>query len=143
LVEDRRRLERELADAKKQLAMGGGKAESSTETLGSFKYVPLLLEGVDGKSLKGIAEKKLKEIGPGIVAVVSTGPSANTVVVATSDGLSLQSDSIDLVRVATAAMGGQGGGGRPDMAQGGGPGGKQRAQDAIQAIRQAILEDAE
>jgi alanyl-tRNA synthetase len=139
LVEERRRLERELADAKKALAMGGSsKAEGpSPEDVGGHKFLGQVVEGFDPKGLRAAVDDMKKRLGSGIGALVAVNDGRASVAVGVTDDLAAQVSAVDLVKVAVAALGGQGGGGRPDMAQGGGPDGA-RAKEALEAIRDAL-----
>jgi alanyl-tRNA synthetase len=139
LVEERRRLERELADAKKALALGGGgaAAPAGPEQVHGINFVGQVLEGLDPKSLRGAVDEAKARIGSGVVALVAVNDGRASVAVGVSDGLGLS--AVDLVKTAVAVLGGQGGGGRPDMAQGGGPDGN-KAGEALGAVREALAE---
>ena len=89
------------------------------------------------RELKGLAEAILASLGSGIAALVSGAEGKASIVVAVSADLVGKHSAVDLVRAAAAAVGGKGGGGRPDMAQAGGPEGD-KAEDALAAIRQAL-----
>ncbi|MCX7382835.1 MAG: alanine--tRNA ligase [Alphaproteobacteria bacterium] len=132
LVEDRRRLERQVAELQKKLATGGGEAE--VETVNGVKFAPRNLGDVPARDLKGIAEAIGKQIESGVVAVISTAEGKASIVVAVTADLTARISAVDLVRVASAVVGGKGGGGRADMAQAGGPDGAQ-ADAALAAIR--------
>ena len=95
-------------------------------------------DGIEPKALRGLADDQMKAIGSGIVAIIAANENSNTVVVAVSPALHATLTAPDLVRAATEAMGAQGGGGRPDMAQGGGPAGAELAQAALDAIKAKI-----
>jgi alanyl-tRNA synthetase len=140
LVEDRKRLERELADAKKQLAMGGGAAKSDAaapEDVNGHKFLGQVVEGLDPKDLRAAVDDMKKRLGSGIGALIAVNDGRASVAVGVTDDLAAQVSAVDLVKIAVAALGGQGGGGRPDMAQGGGPDGS-KAKDALDAVRQAL-----
>lgn len=147
LVEDRKRLERELAEARKKLALGGGAAAGGNagngggdvKDLGGIKFAPRVLDGVPAKELKGMADELMKTLGSGVVALVSVTEGKANVVVAVTEDLTERMSAVDLVRAGSAAVGGKGGGGRPDMAQAGGPdgAGAGKAIDAIEAAIQA------
>ncbi|PZU09651.1 alanine--tRNA ligase [Sphingomonas sp.] len=144
LVDDRRRLERELADAKKALALGGGgaaKAEADApEALASgVAFSGKVIDGLDPKSLRGLIDDQKKAHGTGIFAIVGVNEGRAAVAVGVTDDLTGRYSAVELVKRAVAALGGQGGGGRPDMAQGGGPDGA-RGAEAIAAIRTALEE---
>ena len=140
LTADRRRLERELADAKRKLALGGGAGgaggagPAGPEDVGGVPFIGRVLEGVDGKALRPVIEDFRREAPQGVIALV--GVSDGKAAVAVASGAAGRSAS-DLVRAAVAAMGGQGGGGKPDFAQGGAPDGS-RAQAGVDAVRAAL-----
>ena len=138
----RRRLERELTDARKKLALGGGSSGaasgSGSETVAGVGFLGRSVSGVSPKDLKPLADEGKKSLGSGVVVFVGAGEDNKaSVVVAVTDDLTSRFSAVDLVRVASAALGGQGGGGRPDMAQAGGPNAA-KAADAIAAVRAAI-----
>ena len=136
LLEDRRRLERQVAELQKKLATGGGGA-ADVEDVAGVKLAARNLGDVPARDLKGIAEAIGKQIGGGVVALVSTNEGKASIVVGVSPELTGRFSAVDLVRAASLAVGGKGGGGRPDMAQAGGPeGGK--ADEALQAVRAAL-----
>jgi alanyl-tRNA synthetase len=140
LVEERRRLERELADAKKALAMGGGTAKSDAATpeeVNGHKFIGQVVEGLDPKSLRSTVDTMKQRVGSGIAALVAVNEGRASVAVGVTDDLASQVSAVDLVRAAVATLGGQGGGGRPDMAQGGGPDGS-KAKEAIEAVKDAL-----
>jgi alanyl-tRNA synthetase len=140
LVEERRRLERELADAKKALAMGGGAAKSegpAPEDVNGYGFLGQVVEGFDPKGLRAAVDDMKKRLGSGIAALVAVNQGKASVAVGVSDDLASQVSAIDLVKAAVATLGGQGGGGRPDMAQGGGPDGS-KAQEALDAVKHAL-----
>ncbi|OHV81134.1 alanine--tRNA ligase [Rhizobium sp. LCM 4573] len=140
LIEERRKLERELAEAKRRLAMGGGQAGAGDDVqeIGGVKFLGKSLEGIDAKDLKGLADEGKASLGSGVVTLVgvSADGKASAVVAVTPD-LTERFSAVDLVRVASAALGGKGGGGRPDMAQAGGPDGS-KSQEAIAAVAAAL-----
>ena len=135
LLEDRRKLERQVTELQKKLATGGAAAD--IEDLGGIKLAARNLGDVAPRELKSLAEAILTTIGSGIAALVSTAEGKASIVVAVSADLTAKHSAVDLVRAASAAVGGKGGGGRPDMAQAGGPDGD-KADEALQAIRAAI-----
>lgn len=140
LVDDRRRLERELAEAKKALALGGGAgaAPAGPETVGGVNFAGQVVDGLDPKGLRGAVDDVKTRIGSGIVMIVAVNEGRASVAVGISDDLVASHNAVDLLRIAVAELGGQGGGGRPDMAQGGGPEGG-RAADAIAAVKSALM----
>jgi len=139
LVENSRKLERELAEAKKALAMGGGgKAEAAgPEQVGGHAFLGQVVEGLDPKGLRGEVDSMKQRLGSGVAALVAVNEGRGSVAVGVTDDLSGTISAVDLVKMAVAALGGQGGGGRPDMAQGGGPDGA-KANEALQAVRDAL-----
>ncbi|MEA3036872.1 MAG: alanyl-tRNA synthetase [Sphingomonadales bacterium] len=141
LIEERRRLERELVEAKKALAMGGGaKAEAAgPEQVGGHGFIGRVIEGIDPKALRGLVDEAKQQIGSGVVALVAVNDGRASVAVGVTDDLAGSLSAVDLVGKAVEALGGQGGGGRPDMAQGGGPDGG-KAADAVEAVKAALSE---
>jgi alanyl-tRNA synthetase len=140
LLEDRRKLERELAEVRQKLATGGtagagGAAE--VREINGVRFVPRLLDGVPARDLKPMADVIKKNIQSGVVALVSVEEGRASLVVGVTDDLVKNVSAVDLVRAGAAALGGKGGGGRPDMAQAGGPDGA-KAPDALQAIETAL-----
>ncbi|HEU4651419.1 MAG TPA: alanine--tRNA ligase, partial [Croceibacterium sp.] len=125
LLDERKRLERELADAKKALALGGGGGApaAADEDVGGVKFSGQVLQGMDPKALRGLLDDAKKRLGSGVAAIVAVNDGRATVAAGVTDDLTGKLSAVDLVRAAVAAVGGQGGGGRPDMAQGGGPDG--------------------
>ena len=147
LVEDKRKLERELAEARKALAMGGGGAGTaanrkdikfggSTITLSAHKP-----DGVAARDLKSMVDALKKEIGSGVVVLVGREDGKASLVVGVTDDLTKSVSAVDLVKAGAIALGGKGGGGRPDMAQAGGPDAS-KADDAIAAIEAALARQA-
>jgi alanyl-tRNA synthetase len=140
LLAERRRLEKELADAKKALAMGGGAARQAGDdvrSVGSVKLIARTLEGVSAKDLRGLIDEAKKSLGSGIAAFVAVADGKASVAVGVTDDLTARLNAVDLVRAGAEALGGKGGGGRPDMAQAGGPD-AERAQEALAAIEAAV-----
>jgi alanyl-tRNA synthetase len=139
LLDERRKLERELADAPRALTTGGGGngAGDGFREIAGVRFSPRLLDGVPARDLKSLADDLKKKLGSGVVALVSTADGKASLVVGVTDDLKERLSAIDLVRAGSAAVGGKGGGGRPDMAQAGGPNAAS-AQAALDAIEQAI-----
>ncbi|MDR7031887.1 alanyl-tRNA synthetase [Mesorhizobium sp. BE184] len=141
LLDERKKLEKELADARKKLALGGGSAAGTpggNETIAGVGFLGKAVSGVSPKDLKPLADEGKKSLGSGVVVFVGAGEDNKaSVVVAVTDDLTGRFSAVDLVRVASAALGGQGGGGRPDMAQAGGPDAS-KADDAIAAVKAAL-----
>ncbi|MBA4754503.1 MAG: alanine--tRNA ligase [Sphingobium sp.] len=137
LVEQSRKLERELAEAKKALALGGGAsgaAPAGPEQVGTVSFMAQVIEGLDPKELRGIVDGNKKTLGSGVSAIVAVVDGRATIAVGVTDDLTGTISAVDLVRIGVEALGGKGGGGRPDMAQGGGPDGD-KAAAAIDAVK--------
>jgi alanyl-tRNA synthetase len=141
LVEERRQMERELKEARRQLAMGGGGRDGNADThesLHGINFIGKVVTGVSPKDLKPMVDEAKKRLVSGIVAFISVDDDGKgSVVVGVTDDLTAGKSAVDLVRTASEAMGGKGGGGRPDMAQAGGPDGA-KADIAIAAVRAAL-----
>ncbi|QVM85822.1 alanine--tRNA ligase [Novosphingobium decolorationis] len=139
LLDERKKLERELAEAKKALALGGGGAASgpADEDVGGITFSGQVLEGLDPKELRGLLDQAKQRIGSGVAAIVAVNEGKGAIAVAVTDDLKDKASAVELVRAGVAAMGGKGGGGRPDMAQGGGPDGSKGAE-AIAAVKAAL-----
>jgi alanyl-tRNA synthetase len=137
LVDERKRLERELSDVRRQLASSGGAGRPAAKDIAGIKFAGRIVDNVPGKDLKSLADDLKKEVGSGVVAAISRVDGKASVVVGVTDDLSARFNSVDLVRVGAEALGGKGGGGRPDMAQAGGPDAS-RADAALAAIEEAI-----
>ncbi|HIJ62126.1 MAG TPA: alanine--tRNA ligase [Rhodospirillaceae bacterium] len=139
LLEDRRRLERELVEVRRQMATGGG--ATTNKTVAGVTFAGRLLDGVPAKDLKGMADEIKKQIGSGVIALISAAEGKASLVVAVTEDLVARVSAVDLVKVGSEALGGKGGGGRPDMAQAGGPDPSLGAL-ALAAIETALLERA-
>jgi len=137
LMDERKKLEREVQDLRKKLASGGDGDNSSTKDIGGVTFAPKLLQDVPGKDLKSLADDIKSQIKSGVVALVSVSDDKVSLVVGVTDDLTKTFNAVDLVRVGSAVVGGKGGGGRPDMAQAGGPQGDQ-AGAALEAIENAL-----
>jgi alanyl-tRNA synthetase len=139
LVEERRRLERELEDLRRKAALGGGSGGQGIApvTVDGVSFVSRLLDDVPGKDLKGIADDLMRQIGSGVVALASSFEGKASLVVAVSPDLASRFNAVDLVRAGSSVVGGKGGGGRPDMAQAGGPDGAASGA-ALDAIRSSL-----
>jgi alanyl-tRNA synthetase len=136
LIEDRRRLERQGAELQKKLATGGT-AAAGTETIAGVALAARNLGEIPARELKGLAETIGQQLGSGVVALVSTAEGKASIVIGVSSDLRTRFSAVDLVRAAAAAVGGKGGGGRPDLAQAGGPDAA-RAGAALDAVRAAL-----
>jgi alanyl-tRNA synthetase len=143
LMEERKKLERELADARKKIAMGGGgsaggSSAAGVREVGNVKLMARAVEGIAMKDLKSLADDGKKQLGSGVVAIVGVTEDGKAgVVVGVTPDLTSRYNAVDLARVASEALGGKGGGGRPDMAQAGGPDGA-KADAALSAIEKAM-----
>ncbi len=143
LVEERRNLEKQLADAKRQIALGGGGAGAASNgeairSIGNVKLLARTVQGLNPKDLRGLIDDGKKQVGSGIVAVVGVTEDGKAgLAVGVTDDLIKTWSAVDLVKVGAEALGGKGGGGRPDMAQAGGPDGA-KAGDALKAIEERL-----
>jgi alanyl-tRNA synthetase len=141
LLDERKRLERELSDVKKKLAIGGGgKAEGADgmRAVGDIKLMARTVEGIDLKDLRSLADEGKKAVGSGVVAIVGVTEDGKAgIVVGVTNDLVARFNAVDLVRKGAEALGGKGGGGRPDMAQAGGPDGS-KAGAALAAVEAAL-----
>jgi alanyl-tRNA synthetase len=141
LLDERKKLERDLADARKKIAMGGGGqagGDNGVRSVGNIKLLARTVSGIDIKDLKGLADEGKKQIGSGVVAFVGVTEEGKAgIVVAVTSDLTSRFNAVDLVRKGAEALGGKGGGGRPDMAQAGGPDGA-KADAALKAVEAAL-----
>ncbi len=141
LIDERKRLERELSEAKKKLAMGGGSTadgDEGVENVAGVKVMARTLSGVDAKDLRSLADEGKKKLGSGIVILVANDPEGKAaLVVGVTGDLTGANNAVQMVQAGVAELGGKGGGGRPDMAQGGGPNGA-AAQAALSAIKKLV-----
>jgi len=140
LIDERKKLERELTEAKKALALagdGGGAKAAEAETVGDVTFSGQVIQGLNPKELRGLIDQSKKQLSSGVSALVAVNDGRATVAVGVTDDLTESFSAVDLVQAGVAAVGGKGGGGRPDMAQGGGPDGA-KADDAIAAIRSVL-----
>jgi alanyl-tRNA synthetase len=141
LLDERKQIERDLATARRQLALGGGatgngaaQPETAVRTVGKVKLMARSVQGLNPKDLRGLVDDGKKQVGSGIVAIVGiTEDGKAGLAVGVTEDLTGTYSAVDLVKVGAAALGGKGGGGRPDMAQAGGPDGS-KAQAALEAI---------
>ena len=140
LLDERKRLERELSDAKKKLAMGGGSndAADGIRAISGANFMPRVVRGIELKDLRSLADEGKKQVGSGVVAIVGISDDGKAgIVVGVTDDLVKRFNAVDLVRKGAEALGGKGGGGRPDMAQAGGPDAS-KADAALAAIEAAL-----
>ena len=142
LLDERKRLERDLSEARKKLAMGGGAragGDDGVRSIGNVKLLARAVSGIDLKDLRSLADEGKKQVGSGVVAIVGTTDDGKAgVVVGVTADLTARFNAVDLVRKGAEALGGKGGGGRPDMAQAGGPDGT-KADAALKAIEAALV----
>ena len=141
LVEERKRLDRELSEARRLIATGGGPQKNAAKDLGGIKFAGRAIENLPAKELKSLADDMKREIGSGVVALVASADGKASIVVGVTDDLTPRFNAVDLVRLGAEALGGKGGGGRPDMAQAGGPD-PSRAQAALDAVERAVAQRA-
>ncbi len=140
LVEERRRLEQEVRDLRRKLASGAGAATASgASEVGGFKFAGRTLEGVPARELKSMVDSLKGEIGSGVVAIAASDEGKASLVVGVTDDLTDRVSAVDLVRAGSPLLGGKGGGGRPDMAQAGGPNGA-GAPEALAAVEAALAQ---
>ncbi len=141
LLDERKRLERELSEAKKKLAMGGGGKSAGGDAIRDVAGIKLLaraVTGIDLKDLRSLADEGKKQVGSGVVAIVGLSDDGKAgIVVGVTEDLTKRFSAVDLVRKGAEALGGKGGGGRPDMAQAGGPDGS-KADAALAAVEAAL-----
>jgi len=143
LVDGQRKIERELSEARKALALAGSDsgagnaAADEMRDVGGIRMIGRVLNGVPGKDLKGMADEFKKKLGSGVVALIGVEDGKASAVVGVTDDLSKSLSAVELVKAGVAALGGKGGGGRADMAQGGGPDAA-KASDALRAIEAAV-----
>ncbi len=140
LLDERRKLERELTEARKKLALGGGSAEggNAVETVNGVNFLGKVVTGVSPRDLKPLTDEGKKQVGSGVVVFIGVGEDGKASAVAgVTEDMVGRFSAVDLVRAASSALGGAGGGGRPDMAQAGGPDGS-KANDAIAAVKALV-----
>jgi len=140
LAADKRKLETELSDVRKKLALAGGGGQAvpaGPEEIAGVKVIARALDGVPAKDLRGLVDEGKAQLGSGIVAYIGVDQGKAALAIGVTDDLKGRVSAVDLVRAGVAAVGGQGGGGRPDMAQGGGPD-VDKAGAALDAIRAAV-----
>jgi len=142
LLDERKRLEKELAEARKALALGGGgsgggASAAQDEDIGGVAFSGQVLEGLNPKELRPLLDEAKSRLGSGVAAIVAVNDGKASIAAAVTDDLTERFSAVDLVRAGVEALGGKGGGGRADMAQGGGPDGS-KADDAIEALRQVL-----
>ena len=137
LIDDRKLLERELSDTRRALASGGAQSAADIRSVNGVKFAGQALDGVPPKELRGMADDAKKTLGSGVVAIATVSDGKAALVVGVTEDLVSRFSAVELVQAGAAALGGKGGGGRPDMAQAGGPDGS-RLAEALAAVEQAI-----
>ncbi|MCV0382016.1 MAG: alanine--tRNA ligase [Erythrobacter sp.] len=144
LIEERRKLEKDLAEAKRTLALGGGGAGGDTgaadEDVGGIKFSGQVIEGLNPRELRPLLDEAKTRLGSGVATICAVNEGKGAIAVAVTDDLAERFSAVDLVKSGVEALGGKGGGGRPDMAQGGGPDGD-KASEAIAAVREALARE--
>jgi alanyl-tRNA synthetase len=143
-MDERRKLERELAEARRQLAMGGGASAGAAdegETINGTKLMARVLSGIDPKDLRTLLDQSKQKLGSGVIALATASADGKAaIVVGVTEDLVKRFNAVEMLKKAVEAVGGKGGGGRPDMAQGGGPDGT-KLDAALDAVR-AAMKDA-
>jgi len=144
LVEERKRLEKELSEAKKALALGagsgsGGQTGPADETIAGVTFSGQVIEGLSPKELRPLLDEAKARLGSGVATIIAVNDGKAAIAAAVTDDLTERFSAVDLVRAGVEALGGKGGGGRADMAQGGGPDGSKGAE-AIDAVRRALAD---
>ncbi len=137
LLEERKRLEKELAETRRAMAAGGAQGGPEVQEVNGIKFSARALDGVPAKELRSMADDAKKSLGSGVVAIATAGDGKAALVVGVTKDLVDRFDAVSLVKEGAAALGGKGGGGRPDMAQAGGPNADAIA-DALKAVENAI-----
>lgn len=138
LQEERKQIEKELSDLRLKLASGfSGSNRGEIDKVGSFKFIGKIDKDILATEMKSVVDEMKKQIGSGVVALLSTSGDKLSIVVGVTKDLTDKVSAIDLVRIGSEAAGGKGGGGRIDMAQAGGPD-TSRAKDALEKIRATL-----
>jgi alanyl-tRNA synthetase len=141
LLEERKKLERDLSQARQALALGGGDAngggDDGARDIGGIAFSGRCMDGVPAKELRAMVDAAKQKLGSGVVAFIAVNGGKAALTIGVTDDLTDRVSAVDLVRAGAAAVGGKGGGGRPDMAQAGGPNGND-ADTALKAIEIAI-----
>lgn len=137
LAEDRKRLEKQLAEARRALAGPASSGPAAAETVAGVAFQGRVIDGLEARALRGLIDEAKQAMGSGVAMIVAVNDGRASVAVGVTDDLAARLSAVELVRVAAAALGGQGGGGRPDMAQAGGPDGH-KAADAVAAVKTAL-----
>ena len=142
LLEERRNMEKELTELRRALLSAGGRIDHGTADLknvAGVNFIGRIMEGVPPRDLKSLADDLKNQINSGVVALVTSNEGKASLVVGVTNDLLTNFNAVDLVRVGSESVGGNGGGGRPDMAQAGGPDGS-KSKNALAAIEKAMSE---
>ena len=138
LMSERKKLQSEVSDLRKQLAMvGGGTAETATKNINGVSFVGQVLNGVSGKDLRGLIDEHKSKIGTGVILLIADTGGRAAIAAGVTENLKDKISAVDVVRVAAEILGGKGGGGRPDMAQAGGAS-VEKSDEAIAAVEKLI-----
>ncbi|MCP5382643.1 MAG: alanine--tRNA ligase, partial [Kordiimonadaceae bacterium] len=139
LISERKAMEKEIADLQKKVALGGGggSKEDEIKEIGGINFIGRVLDGIPAKELRGLADDAKKRVGSGVIAFIAVNDGKAAVLTAVTEDLTTKISAVDLVRIGSGAVGGSGGGGRPDMAQAGGPDGT-KAHEALKAIEEHL-----
>ena len=139
LLDDRKKMEQQISELRKQLATGGGGSANDTNVkeIDGYKFTGRVLDGIPAKDLKSMADELKSKLGSAVIVLVATNEGKASIVVGVTEDLTDKVNAVDLVRIGAEALGGKGGGGRPDMAQAGGPN-ADAANDAVSAIESSL-----
>ena len=148
MLQERKKLENELAGARKKLAISGasdssatGQSPSAPELCGGVHLLARRIDGINPKDLRALVDSSKKTLGSGVAVFIAVNEGKGAISAGITDDLTARLSAVDLVQIGAREMGGSGGGGRPDMAQAGGPDGE-KAEAAINAIRQFLIDSA-
>lgn len=139
LLDDRKKMEQQISELRKQLATGSGSSANDTNVkeIDGYKFTGRVLDGIPAKDLKSMADELKSKLGSAVIVLVATNEGKASIVVGVTEDLTDKVNAVDLVRIGAEALGGKGGGGRPDMAQAGGPN-ADAANDAVSAIESSL-----
>jgi alanyl-tRNA synthetase len=123
LLADRKKQEQEITDLRRKIATGAAESGGAPEIkeINGVKFIGRILEGFPAKDLKPMADDLKTQMGSGVVTLIAVNDGKASIVVGVTDDLTATINAVDLVRIGSEKLGGKGGGGRPDMAQAGGP----------------------
>ncbi|MCW3781158.1 alanine--tRNA ligase [Defluviimonas salinarum] len=138
LMDERRALANEVAQLRRELAMGGGAGQGAADReVNGIRFLPQIVSGVSGKDLPALVDELKARIGSGAVLVVADTGGKAAVAAGVTPDLTARLSAVDIVKAAAEALGGKGGGGRPDMAQAGGADAS-KAEEAVKAAEAII-----